>query len=114
MKRTRVRNLLLFIVFAMMLFSQPTQLLSQMDISQSNESTISSASYTSDVSVSHLTSPTTIPSYHEWKADMTFFPQAEKIVSLFPPVFSQIHFILAIVETTGFLGASKYQSNYLP
>ncbi|MBM7601547.1 hypothetical protein JOC34_003972 [Virgibacillus halotolerans] len=114
MEKTRLRNLLLFIVFGVMLFSQPTQLLSQIDLSQTNESTISSASYTTDISASHLTSPTTIPNYHEWKADPALFPQAEKIVSLIPPVLDPFLFPLGITEATGFLDAIKYQSNYLP
>jgi hypothetical protein len=110
----RLRNLILFLVFAMMLCSQQVQLLTQLDISQTNESTIVSASDTTDISASHITSPTTIPVYHEWKADPALFPQAGKIVSLIPSMFDPFRFTLGIIKTAGFLDAIKYQSNYLP
>ena len=114
MDKRHLRNLLLFVVFSMMIFSQPAQLLTQINVGQTKEPTISSTSYTSDVSAAHITSPTSIPIYHEWKADPEFFPQSEKIISLVPLSLDQYPFILGIMESTGFLDAIQYQSNYLP
>lgn len=114
MQKNSLRNLVLFLVFGMMVFSQPAQLLSQIDAGQTKESTISHAGYTSGVSAAHITSPTTLPTYHEWETDQAILPSIPKVVSRILPMPDQFVFTFMITKATGFLDAIKYQSNYLP
>ncbi|WP_099157655.1 hypothetical protein [Virgibacillus ndiopensis] len=112
MKKKKLCNLVLFIVFSLLVLSQPLHLISQINISHVNEPTISSAGFISDVDAAHITGPSTLPNHDEHKA-IPIIPSVKKLYYPTASIPYQFSFVRNTTESAGFIDVEKYQSNYL-
>lgn len=109
----KLRNILLFVLFGFLVISQSAQIISHINIGKVDEPTVSSASYMSDVSVAHITAPTTLPNNNYNEADSAL-PPIKRHVFRVAPITYQFNLLSNKTESTGFVDVRKYQSNYLP
>ncbi|ASK62393.1 hypothetical protein CFK37_09605 [Virgibacillus phasianinus] len=114
MARFQTRNLLFFVVFFLLIISQPAQILSQTTISKVDESSITSASYVSDINAAHITAPTTLANHDDHKS-YTILPALQRTMQQLASHIPKVDGLFQrAIDLKSFINAVMYQSNYLP
>ncbi|MEN1968420.1 hypothetical protein WMZ97_10140 [Lentibacillus sp. N15] len=104
---------MVFVLLGFLAIGQSVYFTSQIDINLIDKPTISSAAAVSDVNAAHITEPVTLPAIHTYKTDILTIPKIGIVYDLTPITYSFHSPPPYVTESYGFLGARKYQSNYL-